>query len=212
MQPKTNPLSPDLSYSWRRSVFFALIFLIGPCLLAQEQPLIELNQHRLDVNEKAMYVLGGWAIGNIAVGAIMRSRTEGTTRYFHEMNAFWNLVNLGLAAGGLFGNMGTDPAGLDLWETYHEQNKLERILLFNMALNVSYMVGGAWLMERSKVVTERADRWKGYGQSLILQGGFLLLYDTTHYLLQQRFSAPRLEKIMQHVQVDGQGIGLLIQF
>ena len=47
-----------------------------------------------------MTVLGSWAIGNIVVGASLQGSSEGTTKYFHRMNAGWNLVNLGLAGAG----------------------------------------------------------------------------------------------------------------
>ncbi|MEL6592214.1 MAG: hypothetical protein AAFP02_07605 [Bacteroidota bacterium] len=190
------------------SLLLILLFLPLGFLLAQDQTLIELNTNRLQLNKTNMYVLGGWAVGNLAVSGSLLRRTSGSTRYFHEMNVFWNVVNLGLAAGGLYGSYTTDPAALSLWESYQEQQKLEKILLFNLALNFTYMTAGGYLMERSKTAINRPERLKGYGQSLLLQGGFLLLFDTAQYLLHHYQAQPKLEQLIGHLQVGPQSIGL----
>ncbi|MEM6344480.1 MAG: hypothetical protein AAF927_11395 [Bacteroidota bacterium] len=193
----------------RRFSLLMVLLLVPICILwAQDQTLLELNTNRLQLNKTNMYVLGAWAVGNIAVSGVLRSRTTGSTRYFHEMNVFWNVVNLGLAAGGLYGTYTTDPAMLSLWESYQAQQKLEKILLFNLALNFSYMTAGGFLIERAKNTSNRPERLKGYGQSLLLQGGFLLLFDTAQYLLHHNQAQPKLEHLLSHVQVGPQGIGL----
>lgn len=195
--------------------FFVLgLLLVGSLGLAQAQDslLLELNTNRLQLNKINMYVLGGWAVGNIALGGVMRSQTEGTRKYFHEMNMFWNLVNLGLAGGGLYAAYTTDPASLGMWESFQQQDRLERILLFNLALNFTYMTAGGYLIERSKTATNKPERLKGYGQSLILQGGFLLLFDATQYLLHHSQSSPKLESLLSHIQFGPGGVGMILQF
>ncbi len=193
-----------------RSFSLLIVLMLVPfCILwAQDQSLLELNTNRLQLNKTNMYVLGGWAVGNIAVRGILRGSTPGTSRYLDERNVFWNVVNLGLAAGGLYGSYTTDPAMLGLWESYQEQQKLEKILLFNLALNFTYITAGGYMMERSKNTTNRPERLKGYGQSLLLQGGFLLLFDTAQYLLHHNQAQPKLEQLLSHLQVGPQGIGL----
>lgn len=190
------------------AILLVLILLPLGMLWAQDQTLLELNTNRLQLNKTHMYVLGGWAVGNLVVSGFLRGRTTGSIRYFHEMNVFWNVVNLGLAAGGLYGSHTTDPAMLGLWESFQEQQKLEKILLFNLALNFTYMTAGGYLIERSKNVSNRPERLKGYGQSLLLQGGFLLLFDTTQYLLHHNQAQPKLQQLLSHLQVAPQGIGL----
>ena len=144
---------PDNSFKALLAICgFMLLFSLGH---AQELELIEFNQQRIKTSNRAMYVLGGWAVGNIALGGIQRSRLSGEQKYFHEMNLFWNLVNLGIAGAALHGNSQVDPASLSLFESLKEQDKLEKILWFNVALNGSYMLGGAWLKERAKSATNR---------------------------------------------------------
>lgn len=191
---------------------FLCLALLTHDALAQSDPLLEINQKRLSLNRVNMYVLGGWAVGNLAVSGYLRSQTTGPTRYFHEMNVFWNLVNLGLAGGALYGVYTSDPASYDLWQTYHEQQKLEKILLFNLALNFTYMTAGGYLIERSRRGGERVEQFKGYGQSLILQGGFLLLFDTTQYLLHHYSNHAALKELLSQVSLGPAGVGLNLSF
>ena len=200
-------------HPYRLLCCFCFLCCLGlPAAWAQDSLLLDLNIQRLATNQVNMYVLGGWALGNLAVSGAMRGRTEGNTRYFHEMNIFWNVVNLGLAAGGIYGSYTADPGSFGLWETYHEQQKLEKILLFNLALNFTYMTAGGYLMERSKTAINRPERLKGYGQSLLLQGGFLLVFDTVQYLVHHSQARPELQQLFEHVQVTGTGLSVGFTF
>ena len=188
-------------------------FFCTPLLAnAQDDALKVFNQQRIQTTNKAMYVLGGWAIGNIALGAVQRSRLEGQQKYFHEMNLFWNLVNLGIAGVALYGNLNNDPASLGLYESLKEQQNLEKILWFNVALNTSYMLGGVWLKERAKNSSNNPARLKGYGNSLILQGAFLFVFDIGHVLIQQSQSSGKIQHLLSHVQYTGNGISLAFIF
>ncbi|MEM6806142.1 MAG: hypothetical protein AAF696_32390 [Bacteroidota bacterium] len=202
-----------MNYQQSRLIFFFSCFFCVPFLVnAQDDSLTAFNTQRIQTSNKAMYVLGGWAIGNIALGAVQRSRLEGQQRYFHEMNLFWNLVNLGIAGAALYGNMKSDPAALGLYESLKEQKNLEKILWFNVALNTSYMVGGAWLKERAKNATNNPDRLRGYGNSLILQGAFLFVFDIGHVLIQQSQSSDKIQQLLSHVHFRGNGISLAFIF
>ena len=138
------------------------------------------------MNKKGMLVLGSWATANIAMSPILASRNTGSAKYFHQMNGYWNSVNLVIAGIGYYAASKTDPSGFTLAETIKEQYKLEKILLFNAGLDLAYIAGGFYLKERAKTTTGNADRLKGFGQSLILQGGFLFAFDVAFYLIQSK--------------------------
>ncbi|MEO0898473.1 MAG: hypothetical protein AAFY71_18820 [Bacteroidota bacterium] len=194
---------------------FAIMMMLFSLVFSQQEILDEVNQNRIQLSKVGMSVLGSWAVGNMVFSGIQRSRTTGVNRYFHEMNVFWNVVNLGLAAGGLYGALTEDASGYSLLDTYTKQQSIEKIFLFNMALNGTYMTAGAWMRERSKSFTGdqlRMDRFKGYGNSLILQGGFLLLFDATNFFLHHYQAAPKLEKVLSSISVGSQGIGMVIRF
>ncbi len=132
-----------------------------------------------------MTVLGTWAVVNIAGGLSLKANTTGSTRYFHEMNAIWNTVNLGIAAFGYF-SAARMAAPTDAFDLYKEQVGLDKALLFNAGLDLAYIAGGFWAIERSKNTENNPDRWKGYGQSIILQGAFLFAFDITMVLLHRK--------------------------
>lgn len=157
----------------------ALILLLSNlCFIAFSQsPLVDFNSRRLETNRKAMLVLGTWAVGNIAAGTALMGGASGEKKYFHQMNAGWNLVNLGLAAAGYFAASKADPASFDVFNTVQEQYGVQKILLFNAGLDLGYMLGGIYLMERSKRTSNRPERLRGFGQSILMQGAFLFVFD-----------------------------------
>lgn len=200
--------------SLNKALFFlslGLLLFFPLSAFSQSPTLTQLNQNRLSLNQKAMWVLSGWAVANIASGFALRANRSGSERYFHEMNAFWNLINLGIGAAGLISAYNGDP-NLDLWQTFNEQQKLEKILLVNGALNISYIMTGVYLRERSLNASKKPERLKGYGNSLILQGAFLLVFDVTQFLLHHNQAQPQLRELLSHVQASSQSLGLVFNF
>lgn len=203
---------PHLALPWKSLLLAGAFILLSHGGWAQEPDLEAINRQRLKLNQTHMLVLGGWAVGNILTGLALKGQATGSTRYFHEMNVFWNLVNLGLAGGGLYAALTTDPGGFDLWQTYHEQQKLEKIILFNCALNVGYMAAGAYLTERARRGEKQAERWKGYGRSLVLQGAFLLIFDAVQYGVHHSHAQPALKVLLTHVHPTSTGLAITWQF
>ena len=205
---------PSNNNSFRHGVawvlFFALLF-IGNDLWAQADILTEINEKRISLNKRHMYILGAWGSGNIIYGLIGRANSEGSQKYFHEMNAFWNVVNLGLAGAGLYGAYSSSPDQFILWETYAEQQKLEKILLVNGALNVSYILGGVLMQERAKRIEKNSDRWKGYGKSLVLQGAYLLAFDSMQFIVHS-LAQKALRQLFEQFQFQGYTVSLTLTF
>jgi hypothetical protein len=139
------------------------------------------NERRLQITRTGMLVLGGWAVANLAGSPLLGRNATGPDKYFYQMNAYWNIVNLGLAGFGYYGAATADPASFSLAETVREQFGIEKLLLVNAGLDVAYMAGGFYLRERGDRLDE--DRWRGYGRSLILQGGFLLAFDAVMFYI-----------------------------
>ncbi len=180
-------------------------------LWAQNFELTEFNQHRLDKQRVSMMVLGGWAVANIGIGAALYSSRQGEDRYFHLMNIGWNAINLGLATAGYLSAVNTDPASLDLYETVKAQHGIQKILLLNTGLDVGYMLGGLYLIERSKNAEKKPERLKGFGKSIILQGAFLFAFDLTAYFIQAADNS-KLEPVLSSVYFSGNQIGMMINF
>jgi len=160
------------------------------------------NRQRMHTTQTAMMVLGGWAVANIATGLIAMGQTNGEAKYFHQMNAIWNVVNLGIATAGYLGSRKLNGASWNMPGSIKEQNKIEKIYLVNGALDVAYILGGLYAREYGKNQTgKEQDRWKGYGSSIILQGGFLLLYDAVNLTIHHRHGKGLYQKF-ENVQVS----------
>ncbi|NJB87596.1 hypothetical protein GGR26_003380 [Lewinella marina] len=167
-----------------------------------------LETARLRHQQTAMLVLGGWALGNIGLGLALRSRRTGEDRRFHEMNALWNTVNLGIAGLGYLSVARTDPTALGAFASLLENQGLQKILLFNAGLDVGYLAGGFYLLERARRPDVDRDRLRGYGRSIILQGGFLLAFDLVNYFL----AAGRNPDYAPLLGVTSEGVGLTLGF
>ena len=188
------------------------IFMIWTIIcFAQTDILIEYNQNRLQKQQTGMLILGGWAIGNIALGSAMMGKRTGEDRYFHQMNAAWNTINLGIATLGYLSAMKTDPASFDLYHSMNEQHKLQKILLFNAGLDVGYILGGVYLIERSKTTENKPNRLKGFGRSIILQGGFLLAFDIVNHIIHAKGNTI-VQPLLEGLSLSPGHLGFIWQF
>lgn len=138
-------------------------------------------QKSYDLQKKGMIFLGTWASLNIISGSAGYLLSEKDTKYFHQMNAGWNIVNLGIAGFALYSISQMDASALNYSEAVIELQNLDKVLLFNAGLDFGYMAAGAWMWERG--LRKGSERLEGYGKSLLLQGGFLLAFDLVLYLL-----------------------------
>jgi len=162
-----------------RVAILTLLFAIVAFSLAfaQESETIDFYRKSNQINSTGMYVLGGWAVANIAIGAIGWSNSTGSSKYFHQMNLFWNTVNLGIAGFVLYNNFNTDISMLSPDEMMARYVKTENLYLINAGLDVVYIGTGFLLKHLSNTNLNKQDLLKGYGNSVILQGGFLMIFD-----------------------------------
>jgi hypothetical protein len=174
------------------TIFFLLLFIHS----SHAQDIHLYNQKYRKLTKSSMLVLGGWGSINLISGVVGNAYTAGSAKYFHQMNAGWNTVNTGLAAGGIFQlKKHNDDESLSL--LLKNQYKTEKILLFNTALDFSYIGTGLFLNYRSNFLSEEAQfRNKGFGNSLIMQGAFLLVFDATIYLLHRKNRLKNLEPVL----------------
>jgi hypothetical protein len=150
----------------------------------------QINKKRLSLQKNAMYVLGGWSVANFAYSTATLSTgvDNGVDKYFHQFNIYWNTINFALAGSSLlFAKKDTD---LNYSQTLKAYHSTESLFLLNTGIDVGYMATGLYLRERAKTTTDtkNKNRFLGYGKSLILQGGFLFVFDLTTYFLNKRQS------------------------
>ncbi|WP_020570052.1 DUF6992 family protein [Neolewinella persica] len=177
-------------------------------LSAQNLDLPAFNQASIDHQKTAMLTLGGWAVTNIALGATLQGNAEGSTKHFHRMNALWNTVNLGIAGLGYFAALKTDPSALDMATSLQKHHAFQKVLLFNAGLDIGYIAGGLYLTERAKRPDVNQDQLKGFGQSIMLQGAFLFVFDLVNYFI----ASGRDSQVPVLLGTTADGIGLSFIF
>jgi hypothetical protein len=189
----------------------AVFFIAGASsLFAQEltdKHLQNFQLSRNDINQTAMLVLGSWAAGNILAGTYGNFKAKGEAKYFHQFNAMWNVVNLGIAAFGYFNAVNSDPASMTNVEIIKDFNSLQNFLLLNAGLDAAYISVGLYLKERAKS-SSSSERLRGYGNSLLLQGGFLLAFDIALYFIHQNNASVNLYPHLESMLAGGVGVGI----
>lgn len=191
-------------------------FILLTCLLSSAQDLNDLllfNQNRIKTSKTAMTVLGAWALGNIGTSGILVWKAEKDQQYFHLMNVGWNTVNLSIATIGFVLERKANPSNFDLPMTIQAHHSSQKIFLFNAGLDVGYILGGAYLWERSKNEHKEKTSYimEGFGKSFVLQGGFLLIFDFAVYFVKSSQNKA-LKKLMSGLSISGNGFSFSTKF
>ncbi len=165
-----------------------LLSLASICLtsaiFAQQNVLNNFNKEREKISKTGLTVLSSYAAANIIYGTIAASKAGGSNKYFHQMNAIWNGVTLGIVGVGFLA--AKKEGVLSYTESLKKQQNIEKLFLFNAGLDLAYIAGGAYMKERAKTTNKNPLRLKGYGESVMLQGSVLLLFDGIMYAIHNK--------------------------
>lgn len=132
--------------------------------------------------------LAAWGIVSLtagaAVGLVGQLRSSAPVRAFGTQNAAWGAVDLAIAGFGQQRSrarraQASDPTDALLQDG--ELRALRRVLLVNAGLDVAYIAAGlgtmGWALRRNR---QPLPAVVGHAAAVILQGGFLLAFDTNH--------------------------------
>ena len=165
--------------------------------------------------QKAMIVLGGWAAANIATGFIIAGQAHGEAQYFWRMNAYWNLINEGLVIMGYLGARQAMQKKIRTCGIEAAQMSIEKLYAFNFGLDLAYIATGFFLREKgiNSTSLKSQDQLKGYGSSIAVQGGFLLVMDGFMIWIHHKNSS-RLNKKLKGFDLAAtpNGVGLVYTF
>ena len=186
------------------------LVLIG--LVLSQTALGQVQEHQRElneINEKLMIGLGSYAVSNFIYGGVGYLSTDDEySRHFHQMNMMWNTVNLGLAIPGYM-KASKDSRALSAEELNRLQKKTEMIFLVNDVLDIGYVAAGFWLRRNANSQGDQEAMYRGYGDSMIMQGSVLLAFDALAYVLHHKHGK-QLDKIALHS--NGNYIGVAISF
>jgi hypothetical protein len=193
-----------------------LIFLLYAATVQSQQAFNDsIANSRNRISKTAMITLGSWAAANITTGFIVAAQTQGEAKYFWKMNAYFNLVNGGLAVMGYLGVRKAMAKKYGFAENESAQLSIEKLYIFNFGLDIAYISTGFFLREKgmnsSNIKTR--DQLQGYGTSVIVQGGFLLIMDGIVLSLHHKNSV-RLNNKLKNLELNAgpNGFGLVYSF
>lgn len=192
-----------------QKLFYLLVFFgLSLNLSAQldSSHLLDFDLNRLAINRNGMTVLGTWAALNIGWSLTQVQHSNPKTQAYHQMNAAWNLVNLGIA-GFAWYQAGIEPGIGSLSTSLEAQYSIEKILAVNTALDFAYILGGLYLQEYANR-QDNVARYQGFGQAVIVNGGFLLVFDLSMYLIHRYHFNTELKPLLEAVSIGPNGIGL----
>jgi hypothetical protein len=136
-----------------------------------------------------------WASINIFTGILGWILGKGKTRYFFQMNAFWNIVNLSLGLAGYFGAQ-SDLSSLNHGQIVLAYHDMQNLYILNAGLDVAYIVIAFLLFERAKNALKWRPLLRGFGYSLILQGSFLLIFDLIMFFVHKSYAGQYLYPLL----------------
>lgn len=193
----------------KTALFILLLISISSSLKSQSlDELNQFNKERINISKKGMVVLGSWSLANIAAGAYGYSTTNAEVdKNFHQMNMMWGGINLVLAASGYIGAV-MDKKTYDIHKSFKQQQSVEKTFLVNAALDAVYISAGLYLTEKAKNQESKQAMYKGYGQSIMLQGAFLMCFDAAMYAIQNKHGNKKLSPFLNKINLSSAGIGL----
>jgi hypothetical protein len=171
---------------YMHKILFSAI-LIGTSFksFSQKTDLVKFEKERVRYSKNAMITLAGWSVANIVGSGIATNTRNTEMRYFHQMNVMWGGINLAIAGLGYWGAGREKIDNPVLADVLKHQNRLEKTYLINLGLDVVY-IGSGLLMNKTSDNQKNPAKFEGYGNSIMVQGGFLLLYDAIMYYIHHK--------------------------
>ncbi|MBY0425281.1 MAG: hypothetical protein K2Q22_06570, partial [Cytophagales bacterium] len=120
-------------------------------------------------------------------------------------------VNLGLGVSGILGETKNMKRIYNTYETITELNNMQKVYLFNGGLDFAYIATGFCLREWSQNNSQYQNVLLGFGNSLILQGGFLMAFDFAMVALHSSQN-PKLKELFTYIRPTPTGVAFCYNF
>lgn len=180
--------------------------------LAEDLPLEEVVDEVRDFDERFgiilrrhIAVLGWWCVLNLIVSIPVLWLFDNWLWYFVVMNLSWAVINFGIVLKLYDHIFYRRFLKGSVFQRFEVQRHVEKMLLLNIGLDLSYFFIGLYLKTLSYVPDiGTPDLWYGFGWSVMLQGTYLFVHDFSFHLLHVinfRKCKPFLEKQLLGTEV-----------
>jgi hypothetical protein len=165
----------------------------------------QFDDRKNHLNNNGMIVLTSWASANIVGSVVGYSLTKSyEEQQFYIMNGAWGVINLGIALPGLLSKAKPTPT---LYDLQKNQTKIEKLFLANALLDVAYISGGFYMKEYGSNQTDlkKQQMYNGFGNSVIIQGAGLMLFDVAMTVLNNRNRKKHLDPFLKKASISFTG-------
>ena len=122
-----------------------------------------------------------WGVASMIVGLLLQRHRDPLWKGIGAQSAGWGFIDALIALAGGIGTQNKIAALPNPGEAQvqqKEKSNLKMILWANVGMDVLYVLGGAWFARSDKGDGVR----RGHGLGIMLQGGFLFIFDFLHAL------------------------------
>lgn len=157
------------------------------------------RRHRL-ILRRHVAVLGWWSLLNILIGGPVFVAASGFWFYFAEMSITWGIINFAVTMWIMDHAMFRKFRRGDSFERFEVQRHGERLILFNIGLDLAYIFAGLFLQAHQCCPGNApVGLWAGLGWAVVFQGVFLFGLDNLFFRVHARNfrkARPFLEQLL----------------
>jgi hypothetical protein len=123
---------------------------------------------------QALGWLLGWGVGSVVVGAGLVADRRPELRQIGLQAIGWGAIDAALALNGRRAARAKQQLAAPAPTVEREAARFQQIVAVNAGLDLLYVAGGAWLTQTAGQQARR----RGMGIGIMVQGFFLLIYDS----------------------------------
>lgn len=195
-------------------IISSLLLLLLKSAEAQTSLYDSVNLRHDKISKTGMTILSGWSAASLISGLVGQNNSAGELKYFYKRNVLWGSINLGLSGLGYLRIQREKDKTYTAAQTFKRVGAAQKVFLFNTGLDLAYIAFGLYTRERGNSFTgDKMERLRGTGNSLLLQGSFLTLFDGVMYFLHSK-NANRMNRKLEGLSLTstGEGFGLVYNF
>jgi hypothetical protein len=191
----------------KKSIIVAMVFTMcySVSVVAQKDTFNDYLVGKHKIEKRSMLTLTSWGGLNLTSGIIGMYSSNGESSYFHQMNAAWGAINMSIGISALL-IKAQEPR--DLKGIVEQDHRLEKILYINTGLDVAYVTAGLLFRAQAQNDNGNYQRFMGFGNSLLIQGGFLFAFDLAQIIINSRYRKANASSLWKNLSLSNQGIGL----
>lgn len=169
------------------------VSLLSYSSLGQDRHQLKEEMHK--VQYQSTLVLLEWSLLNVGASPFLSKdifTPFSSYDYFNQANFNWNLINIGIVGFNYYSLRRMRQKSWSIKDLEKRKKRTQRALAINIGLDFLYISYGFFLKQRQESSEFNYPSYQGNGNSLILQGSFLLIFDSVFLT---RFKKIKLSQI-----------------